>query len=122
VASTGKIMEQTDNPLIRQVMEIILRDSQMHRAVQQLIVDSLERENINLDVDQIADVWDAISQHIQLERQMLGHVEEALAALRGKHMLVQEYLLSYLLEDERKHDSLLAALEKVKQGAYPYAM
>ena len=36
-------------------------------------------------------------------------------------MLVQEYLLNYLLVDEKKHDSLLAQLEAVKKGMYPYA-
>ena len=51
---------------------------------------------------------------------MVGQVEEALGALKGRKMLVQEYLLEYLREDERKHDALLEALQKIKQGMYPY--
>jgi len=35
-------------------------------------------------------------------------------------MVVQEYLLNYLQEDEQKHDHLLSALEKIKKGMYPY--
>ena len=41
VASTGRVMEQTENPIVRLVMEIIQRDSQMHHRVQEWIADSL---------------------------------------------------------------------------------
>jgi len=47
--------------------------------------------------------------------------DEALEALKGKKMLVQEYLLRYLLEDEKKHNKILADLEKIKADSYPYA-
>ena len=36
VETTGAIADQTDNPVIKLVMEIIQRDSQMHHRVQQL--------------------------------------------------------------------------------------
>ncbi|MCP4632953.1 MAG: hypothetical protein GY855_08495, partial [candidate division Zixibacteria bacterium] len=42
VASTGKVIEATDNPIVRLIMEIIQRDSQFHYRVQEMIVDSLE--------------------------------------------------------------------------------
>ena len=35
-------------------------------------------------------------------------------------MLVQEYLLKYLAEDEKKHNRMLAGLKKIKDGMYPY--
>ena len=41
VSSTGKVMERTKNPVVRMVMEIIQRDSQMHYHVQELIAESL---------------------------------------------------------------------------------
>ena len=44
VASTGKVIEQTENPIIRLVMEIIQSDSQMHHRVQQFIADTLEKQ------------------------------------------------------------------------------
>ena len=37
VASTGSVMEETENPIVRLVMEIIQRDSQMHHRVQEWI-------------------------------------------------------------------------------------
>jgi hypothetical protein len=79
VASTTRIMRKADNPVLRLIMEIIKRDSQMHHKAR-----------------------------------------ESLAALKGKKMLIQEYLLNYLAEDERKHNRLLATLKKIKGGMYPY--
>jgi hypothetical protein len=120
VASTGRIIEQTQNPIIRLVAEIIQHDSQTHHRVQQFIATTLEDGPVSLSPDDMVEVWDAIEKHIKLEREMVGQVEEALGALKGKKMLVQEYLLEYLRQDERKHDSLLEALQKIKQGMYPY--
>ena len=120
VASTGRIIEQTENPIIRLVAEIIQQDSQTHHRVQQFIASTLEGAAVSLSPDEMVQVWDSIEKHIKIEKQMVGQVEEALGALRGKKMLVQEYLLEYLAEDERKHDHLLESLEKIKKGMYPY--
>ena len=44
IDSCAEIMEKTDNPLIRQIMEIIRNDSVQHHRVQQFIIDSLTKE------------------------------------------------------------------------------
>ena len=120
MASTGRIMEQTDNPLIHLIMEIIQIDSQVHHRVQDFIAGTLEREAVTLSPEELGKVWDAVQNHIDIERKMVGFVDETLSALKGKKMVVQEYLLSYLKEDETKHDHLLSTLEKIKTGMYPY--
>ena len=121
VASTGKIIEETANPVIRMVMEIIQRDSQFHHRVQGFIADSLEFKTVEMSAEDVGNVWEQIEKHIELEKETLRLAHEAGAALKGKKMLVQEYLINYLLEDEEKHNSLLEKLEKVKAGMYPYA-
>ena len=120
VASTGRAIEKSRNPLIRMVMEIIQRDSLMHYRVQQLVSDSLERETISLSTDELAEVWDIIESHIKIEKKTIELGQQALDALKGKKMIVQEYLLNYLMNDEKKHDALLADLESIKKGMYPY--
>ena len=120
VASTGRIIEQTQNPIIRLVAEIIQQDSQTHHRVQKFIASTLEGAPVSLSPDDMIEVWDSIEKHIKIEKQMVGQVAEALSALKGKKMLVQEYLLEYLQEDERKHDNLLESLQKIKKGMYPY--
>lgn len=120
IVATGNVMESTGNPIVRIVMEIIQRDSQMHYRVQELIADSLSSKAVSLTPEELEEVWDLIEKHIKLERQSVAVAEEALAALKGKKMVVQEYLIRYLLEDENKHNHILDSLEVVKKGMYPY--
>ena len=120
VASTGAVIDKTDNPIVRLVMEIIQRDSQMHYRVQEMIADSLETKPLSLTPEELADVWGMIEHHILLEKKTVEYAEEALKALKGKKMVVQEYLLQYLLEDENKHNHILESLETIKKGMYPY--
>ncbi len=120
VASTGKVIEKTENPVVRMVMEIIQRDSQMHYRVQEFISDSLEHKTVSLDPDELGQVWSLIEKHIELEKQTIKFAEAALIALKGRKMVVQEYLLDYLLIDEEKHNKILENLETIKKGMYPY--
>jgi len=120
VASTGKIIEETENPIVRLVMEIIQHDSQMHYRVQGWIADSLTEKTVSLSPDEVGSVWEAIKRHIEIEKKTIRLAQESLKALKGRKMLVQEYLLNYLLEDEKKHNRLLEALRKIQKGMYPY--
>lgn len=122
VASTGRIIEQTENPIVRLVMEIIQRDSQLHYRVQELIADSLERKALALSTDEVAAVWGMIEEHIKLEKQTIEIAKASLEAIgKSKGMLVQAYLLEYLLKDEEKHEAILANLGAIKSKMYPYA-
>jgi len=121
VASTGRVMEKTENPIVRLVMEIIQRDSQMHHRVQEWIADSLTGKVVSLTPDEVGDVWGMIEEHIKLEEKTQELAKEALDSIgNSKGMLVQAYLLEYLLEDEQKHSQLLERLAKIKKGMYPY--
>jgi hypothetical protein len=119
IASTGFVMEKTENPIVRLIMEIIQRDSQMHYLVQQWIADSLESKTVSLSPDELNKVWGLIERHTEIENSMVTIVRDALDSLKGKKMYVQEYLLKYLQEDEVKHTNLLNALEGLKKGMLP---
>lgn len=119
LASTGQIIEKTDNPVVRLVMEIIQRDSQMHYRIQEWIADSLEFKTVSLSPDELGKVWGMIESHIELERKTLEMARQSLEALKGKKMVIQEYLLQYLQEDEEKHNNLLRRLERIKKGMTP---
>jgi hypothetical protein len=122
IASTGRVIEKTENPIVRLVMEIIQRDSQMHYRVQEWVAQSLEGRAVSLSPDEVGDVWELIEEHIRLEKRTLELAQEALQAIQGsKGMLVQSYLLEYLFEDEKKHNLLLERLGKIQKGMYPYA-
>ena len=119
VSSTGQMIEKTDNPLLRLVMEIIQRDSQMHYRVQEFIADSIEHRAVSLTPDELVEVWGMIENHINIEKKTMEIAEQTIASLKGQQgMIVQVYLLNYLLEDERKHNDLLKNLEDIKKGIY----
>jgi len=120
VSQTGKVMEKTQNPLIRMVMEIIQHDSNMHYRVQQLIADSSEQGTVHINVDDLAGVWDAIEKHIEIEKKTIEMAMQSIDALKGTKYPLQKYFLSYLLEDEKKHDKLLEDLNLLKKDMYPY--
>lgn len=120
IALTGQIMEKTDNPIVRMVMEVIQRDSQMHYHVQEWIADSLQNKTVSLTPDEIGEVWKLIERHIEIEKKSVEFAEQAIAALKGKSMVIQSYLLNYLLEDEKKHNNLLNNLESIKKRMHPY--
>jgi bacterioferritin (cytochrome b1) len=101
-------------------MRIIEADSRRHREIQQVIVDSLAEQAIALTPEGMADVWDQVEAHVEMERKMVDGVRESLDAVTGEQLVVQEYLLRYLLADERKHERLLSELDSIKRGMHPY--
>ena len=118
VTQTANIMGKAEHPLIRLVAEIIQRDSQMHFRVQQAIIDSLTT-SVHVPVEQLAEIWDTIEEHIKIEKRTVEMAQASLKALEGSHSVIAQYLLRYLLADEEKHDKLLADLELIKKKMYP---
>lgn len=112
------IIEKTQNPLIRLVMEIIRQDSVMHKKVQQVMIDSLEKQAISLTPEELGEIWESLERHAEMEKETIALAEKARKNCR---LFVLRHLLSYLIEDEQKHDRLLAQLEDFKRGIYPYA-
>jgi len=118
VAACTGIIEKTENPLIRLVMEIIRQDSVMHKKVQQVMLDSMEKQAISLTPEELGQIWESIERHAEMERETLVLAEKARENCK---LFVLRHLLTYLIEDEQKHDRLLAQLESFKRGIYPYA-
>jgi rubrerythrin len=117
IDSCAEIMEKTDNLLIRQFMEIIRNDSVQHHRVQQFIIDSLTKEPVKLTPEELAQVWDEITAHDEIERET---IELAKGLKEECQFFVQRALLEYLIVDEQKHDQILQSLEDFKRNLYPY--
>ncbi|MFC1910177.1 hypothetical protein ACFLXC_02640 [Chloroflexota bacterium] len=117
IVSTGQIMQSTDNSIIRLVMEIIQRDSMLHAMVQGWIADTLEFKTISLSTDELLKVSKQIQQHITIEKKMIENTKQALDSVKGKrNLLIQQYFLNYLQQDETKHDNLLESLGLLAKG------
>lgn len=118
VRSTSEIISKTDNPVVKQVMEIIRQDSAMHKKVQQLLIDNFEKKAFTLTPEELADVWNMVEKHIELEKETIRLAEES---RRNTNNFVIRYLLGYLMTDEQKHNLILQQMEDIKSGIYPYA-
>ncbi len=118
VKSTSEIISKTKNPVVKQIMEIIRQDSAMHKKVQQLIIDSFEKEALYLSPDELGDVWSMVEKHIELEKETVRLAEES--RKNSKSFFIR-YLLGYLMTDEKKHNEILQQMEDIKSGIYPYA-
>ena len=113
IETTTKIMEKTDNLLIRQFMEIIRNDSVQHHRVQQFIIDSLTKQPVNLSHDELAQIWEEIEAHDKVERKTIEMAKECRDECQ---FFVQRSLLEYLIADEEKHDTILQGLEDFKKN------
>jgi hypothetical protein len=114
---SAEVQKKTRNPLINMVAEIIRRDSKTHIEVLNLIKESLTKKAIALTPDELAEIWDLLDGHRELEQKSVDMAERA---LRDSRIFVIRHLLTYLLEDESKHLKLLNQLEDFKRKIYPY--
>lgn len=120
IVSTSQIIEQSKNPLVRLIMEIIQRDSQMHYRVQDLVADSLESKIVELNVEEMALLSEMIEKHLELELRTIQLAQGALEKIKGRGMAIQTYLIEYLLKDEEKHAEILQNLSGIRGKMYPY--
>lgn len=118
ISHTTEVISKTKNPLIRLIMEIIRQDSTMHFRVQQVLLDGIEHEAFTLTPEELGEIWEMVEKHAEMEKQTIGLAEQA---LKDTRLFVQRHLLTYLIEDEKKHDRLLGQLEDFKRNIYPYA-
>ena len=112
IETTAEIMEQTNNLLIRQMMEIIRNDSVQHHRVQQFIIDIMTKETVRMSPDDMAEVWSRLEEHDELERKTIELAKELKEKTTDP---VVASLLEYLIIDEQKHDHILNQLEAVKR-------
>ncbi len=118
IASTTQIIEQTKNPFVQLVMEIIRQDSVMHKRVQQFMIDSLEKQAVTLTPEELGDIWESVERHAEMEKETIRLAEQARKNCR---LFVQRHLLTYLVEDEELHNRLFTQLKDFKRKIFPCA-
>lgn len=109
-----ELMKKTNNRLIRMTMDMIKHDSQKHKVMQQMLIDSITKEPFILGPDDIATLSSVLNRHLAAEAKSLELADEA---LRNSELFVTRYILSYLMADEQKHHKLLSNLNELKRAA-----
>ena len=117
IAFLTELQAKTDNPILREIMEIVKHDSANHRRVQQLLLDGLTEKAFTLAPEEVGKIWEKLAEHDALEEETIRLAEEA--RKKTTHPVFR-YFLSYLLADEEKHHRLLQNLEDIKRNLYPY--
>jgi rubrerythrin len=112
IDASAEIMEQTDNPLIWQIMEIIRNDSVQHHRVQRFLINTLTKQPITLSREDMGEVWEQIEAHNRMERETVELAKQIIADCTDP---VQKQILEYLVTDEEKHVKLLDQLEEIKK-------
>ena len=113
IAHAESSMKKTKNKLVKMTMEMIKHDSQKHRVMQQLLIDSLTKESFVLQPEELADLSEGLNKHLAAEAKTL---ELADRALQNSELFITRYILSYLIADEQKHHALLSKLNELKRA------
>jgi hypothetical protein len=122
ITQAEQYMDKTENVLIETVLQILQRDSSFHHRLQELLIHSIEKEAFTLTPADVSLISDLIDRHDKLEKDVLGiatNVRNYLGDRNG--YVLQKFILDYLIVDEKKHDTLLESLAKVKSSMYPYS-
>lgn len=113
IASAEELLNKTNNPLVKMTMEMIKHDSQKHKVMQQMLIDSITKEAIHLSPDELAPLSDLLNRHLEAEAKSLSLAD---ASLEKSELFITRYILSYLIADETKHHSLINKLNELKRA------
>ncbi|MEJ2007003.1 MAG: hypothetical protein P8Z30_02420 [Acidobacteriota bacterium] len=108
-----EMLKKSRNKLVRLTMDMIKHDSQKHKAMQQMLIDSIEKEPFVLSPDELNALGNGLNKHLAAEARSLELADEALL---NSEMFVTRYVLSYLIADEQKHHNLLGKLNELKRA------
>ncbi len=113
IASAEELLSRTNNPIVKMTMETIKHDSEKHKVMQQMIIDSITKEAVHLSPDELAPLSDLLNKHMEAEAKSLSLAD---AALEKSELFITRYILSYLIADETKHHSLINKLNELKRA------
>jgi rubrerythrin len=106
------MLKKSKNPLVRMTMEMIRSDSKKHKAMQQMLIDSITKEAVHLSPDELAAISDSLNKHIAAEQKSLELADEA---LKHSELFITRFILKMLIADETKHHNVLGDLNELKR-------
>jgi hypothetical protein len=112
------LQKKTGNPFIQLIMEVIKRDSEKHKIMQQFVIDALTKEAVHLSPEEIIPLSEVLEKHITAEAKSMA-LANACAIAESKDYFV-DLVIHALMEDETKHHSMLRTLDHIKGAVYQY--
>lgn len=106
------MLKKSKNPLVRMTMEMIKSDSRKHKAMQQMLIDSITKEAVHLSPEELVTISDSLNKHIAAEQKSLELADEA---LKHSELFITRFILQMLIADETKHHKVLGDLNELKR-------
>ncbi len=102
-------VKDVKNQLIKELVLGISLDSKKHANMLQSLKDLLESKTPFIDVEERDSLSKDINEHIKLESKAIEEYSKLLDRVDRREM---KLILSYLIEDEKRHHQLLKRIEK----------
>ncbi len=117
IGSCDAILKKSKSPVVNALMKAVKMDSQKHKELLGFVQQCLDG-TITLTPEELATASDLIEAHVKYERDAIVMAEKSLEDSR--HFVINQ-VLKYILEDERKHFSMVTDMNSYKSHIYPYA-
>lgn len=111
VKSCDAIMKKSSNPLISTLTMAIKSDSIKHKAILELVIDSMTKRGFVLSPDDLAGVASLMNKHIDLEEKAILMASEAVEMTRDP---IAKQMLKLILEDEKRHKKMAEQMNDLK--------
>ncbi len=117
IEHTDKEIPKAKNPLIKTMLQALRLEAEKRRILQQMIVDSVRTEAVHLSPDELRDLSAHLNKHMEAEEKALSMAKEA---FEKSELAIPRYLLSYLIADSKKQNSLLKLFDdELKTASIP---
>ena len=106
-------IEKTEHRLVSALLETIIHDSMKHAALCQSLIDyDAGDAPVTMDVDMATavDLHQTIKQHATVEEKMISRLEAIVGDIEDPRV---KEIVSYLLQDERRHHSILQRISNL---------
>ncbi|MFH0849597.1 MAG: ferritin-like domain-containing protein [Candidatus Bathyarchaeota archaeon] len=113
IKSLTPLAEKTGHPLVKVVLQSVIHDSGKHASICQALIDVNAGEppfKLDLDMAKAVELHQNVKQHIRVESKMITRLETMVKEAEDDRVAE---LLSYMLEDERRHHRLLTGLSNL---------
>lgn len=114
---TDREIPKAKNAFIKAMLQALKLEAEKRRLIQQMIVDSMQKEAVNLSPDELGELSAHLNRYMESEEEAVSLGKEAFAK---NGLAVPRFLLSYLIEDLKRHNGLLRQFDdKLKNASIP---
>ncbi len=110
VSQANESVERVKNPLVRELIRGIALDSMKHENILSAIEARIAGSTPFLTEEERDAIRDAIERHIEMEKKAIERYSEFLEKLDDEKLRL---LVSYILDDERRHHALLLRIQRL---------